>query len=71
MICKDIYSVKVWDSSVGNWCHEFMTKDRSLAVMKKREVENHSLGMIRRTKLVHPADWVVTAYLAFGNKLAT
>jgi len=63
MIRKDIFSVKVWDACIGDWVHTFMTTNRQIADEKKKEIENdHSLGMIRLAKIVHPADWVVKMF---------
>ena len=68
MIRKDIYSVKTYNSFDGIWCHEFMTTNFAKAMRKINEVRNdHTLGIIRQAKLVHPAQWVVDGYCAAGN----
>lgn len=47
-----------------------MTTDREQAHNKAREIrENRSIGLNRMAKVVHPANWVVQAYLAYGNKI--
>lgn len=54
----------------AGWCHVFMTTDREQAHNKAREIrENRSIGLNRMAKVVHPANWVVQAYLAYGNKI--
>ena len=70
MIRTDIYSVKTFDSFHRLWCHEFMTTDSCKAMRKINEVRNdHTLGIIRQVKLVHPAQWVVDGYCAAGNRI--
>lgn len=56
MIRRDIYSVKS-----GN-CHVFMTYNRAKAVRRLRE----EFG----SKIVHPAQWVVDAYVAHNGPIA-
>jgi hypothetical protein len=70
MIRKDIYSVKTFDSFHRLWCHEFMATDSRKAMRKINEVRNdHTLGIIRQAKLVHPSQWVVDGYCAAGNRI--
>jgi hypothetical protein len=72
MIRRDIYSVKADVRDGAGMAHVFMTKNRSLAFAKAREIRNdHSLGINRLAKVVHPAEWVVTFFIAAGNRLAT
>ena len=64
MIRRDVYSVKVYDESTGDWCHQVMTQDLATA--------RHFLAFSRtgrqRAKLVHPADWVVKWWLAYNGQ---
>lgn len=69
-IRRDIYSVKVLGEGLDDWCHERMFK--SLEEAKKYASDrrdNTRLGFIVQTEIVHPASWVVDAYLAFGNQI--
>jgi len=70
-IRQDIYSVKEKDPSMGNrWCHVLMTRDISQA--RNRAViirADQSLGVVRRAKIVHPAQHIVDAYVAAGNSI--
>jgi hypothetical protein len=67
---NDIFSVKADVRDGAGWCHVFMTTDRDQAYAKAREIrEDRSIGLNRMAKVVHPADWVVQAYLTYGNKI--
>lgn len=71
MIRRDIFSVKHWDSSVGAWCHGFMTRDRNKAVRRSDSIRRglwYGFGTTR-AKIVHPAQWVVSAFVAAGNEI--
>ena len=63
MIRKDVYSIKVYEPFIGIWCHVFMTRSLTEANRKASEIRNER----SRAKLVHPADWVVSAFVAAGN----
>ena len=64
-IRRDIFSVKVL--SDGRWCHTRMFYSRPTAV-KWRDGERLDRN-VQSVKLVHPAQFVVDAYLAYGNTI--
>lgn len=67
-IRRDIYSVK--EREGGPWCHVFMTRDRNLAHQRKRNIErDHSLGIRRQAKVVHPSQHLVDFYCLSGNSI--
>ena len=65
MIRRDVWSVKVYDSAVGAYCHSRMFYEEHLARKWSRS-EPHDF---QPNKIVHPADWVVAAFVAAGNKI--
>lgn len=68
-IRRDIYSVKQYDGTCGGWCHIYMTKDLEKAKSRLRDARIPVLGINYRAKLVHPAQWVVDAFVAVGNRI--
>ena len=73
MIRRDVYSVKVWDSAVGAYCHQHMTQDRDIAIQRAKDARLtlRLEGRPELVKIVHPAQWVLEGFLAVGNQLQT
>lgn len=71
VIRRDIFSVKVWNGTVNSWCHEVMTTDRDLAKQLKTDklAEARRSGRSGLVAIVHPRQWVVDGYLAYGNTI--
>lgn len=69
MIRRDIFAVKELDPSLSpDWCFVRMTKDRAQANRYANDIlRNHSLGIRRQAKIVHPTQFVVNAFVAAGN----
>lgn len=65
-IRRDIWAVKEWDSACEDWCYVMMFYEKwRLQEWIKGEQR------VRRTmmKVVHPAQWVVEAFVAVGNQI--
>lgn len=65
----DIYAVKQYDPMHGHWCYVAMSKDLEKAKQRLRDARYPVLGINYRAKLVHPAQWVVDAFVAAGNRI--
>lgn len=67
---RDVFSVKVWDSSCDDFCHQHMTTNREtarkLATSARRELRE--TGRPELVKIVHPRESVASAFLSFGNR---
>ena len=69
MIRRDLYALKVY--AHDNYCVERIFRSRESARREQKTVANN----LRRNFplvppiVVHPADWIVDAYLAAGNKI--
>lgn len=68
-IRRDLYAVKERDGSLGpQWCYVLITTDAKFATQRVREIRmDHSLGIRRNAKLVHPSQRIVDAYVLVGN----
>jgi len=68
-IRRDVYSVKVWDTSVDAYCHQHMTTNAETAqtLARNAQQEQRASGRPCLVKIVHPRHEIVTAFLAFGN----
>jgi hypothetical protein len=65
---RDLFSVKADVRDGAGWCHVYMTKNRSQARRRAKEIrEDRTLGLNRLAKVVHPKQFVVIAYTACGN----
>lgn len=66
----DLFAVKTYDGTIGGWCYSYITTNRKHAHQFACDFRNdHSLGICRQAKVVHPVQWVVDAYLAYGNRI--
>ena len=67
MIHQDIWSVKEWDSAIepADYVHTRMFRTSHSAFRYMRE-NNINCGSM---KVVHPADWVVDAFVTAGNEI--
>ena len=70
-IRRDIFSVKAWDSSLGDYYHEAMFKNKVKAIREARllRIQRHNAGESDDVKIVHPSQWVVDGFTAYGNKI--
>ena len=66
-----VYSVKHWDSSIGSWCHGYMTTDRELARVRHDAIRKGIWYGVHttRAKIVIPKQWVIDGYVAAGNDI--
>jgi hypothetical protein len=64
-----VYSVKAYDSAVGAFVHQFMTRDRKAAFARKRDIDNHDRHVFRPARVVRPALQLITAFVALGNTI--
>ena len=63
MIRRDLFAVKADERDGAGMGYVFMSRSRKAAFDKALEiVNNHSLGIIRLAKVVHPAQWVVDVF---------
>ena len=67
-IRRDIFSVKVKGNGFDKWCHERMFRSRESARRYKRGLRPIA-GYWMEAKIVHPAQWVVEAFVAVGNEI--
>ena len=68
MIRRDLFAVKADERDGAGWCFMAISHCRTTAQTKAREIrQDHSLGLNRLAKVVHPAQWVVDAFTACGN----
>lgn len=52
-----------------NWCYVTMTKDAKFAFQRARDIRaDHSLGIRREAKVVHPAQHI-DAFVLAGNTI--
>jgi len=66
----DLFSVKHWDGS--SWVHGFITTDQKKAHSRADAIRRgiwHGVH-VTRSKVVHPAQWVVNGYCAAGNDIS-
>lgn len=64
-IRHDIFAIKVWSYECNSFVYEYMTYNRTVAFRRKRqEYQSHQMA-----KVVHPRQWVVDGYVAYGNKI--
>lgn len=60
----DLFGVKEWDYAIGDWSMVY--------ICDSMEVAKHMKGLLTgRRKIVHPAQWVVNGFLAYGNHITT
>lgn len=71
VVRRDIFSIRVWNGTVNSWCHEAMTTDRDRAKQLKIDklAEERQSGRMGLVSIVHPRQWVIDGYLAYGNKI--
>lgn len=62
MIRKDVFSVKEYDRAAGAWCHVRMFYCADSA-------RKYARSMCERYSIVNPAEWIVNAYIAYGNAI--
>jgi hypothetical protein len=67
-IRRDIWSVKVRGNGFDEWCHERMFRSAKSA-KRYRKGLCPMLGYALQSEVVHPADWVVDAYVLAGNTI--
>ena len=69
MIRYDIFAVKCWEHD--QWCFNFMFTTRTAAnkCVADFRYQMARTGYNLQPTIVHPAQWVVDAFLAAGNKL--
>jgi len=67
----DLFAVKELDTTqCPDWCVVRITTDRKAAFQAAKDIDNnHSLGIRRQGKVVHPHKDTVTAFLAVGNSI--
>jgi hypothetical protein len=69
-IRRDLFAVKEYDPTQGGWCFVRITRDYPTARMRARDIEsNHSLGIRRQAKIVHPSQRMVDVFLLAGNRI--
>lgn len=67
---QDLFAVIEHDPTQGGDCYVLITRDRQRAAQRKRDIEtNHSLGIRRTARLVHPPQYVVDVYVLAGNRI--
>lgn len=70
-IVDGLYAVQEIDGTIGNnWCTVQITRDRRMAHKQAKNIRtNYNLGIIRRSRVIKPRQFVVTAFLACGNAI--
>ena len=67
---RDVFSVVADERDGAGWVYVYMTTSRQKALARTRQITNdHSLGLNRLAKLVHPRQFVVDAFVAAGNEI--
>lgn len=72
MIHRDLFAVMELDYSMPNpgWCVVRITRSRRDGSERCRDIRgNHSLGVRREAKLVHPSQTTLDLYVLAGNTI--
>lgn len=69
MIRRDIFSVKVYDTSVSAYVHSMMTTDATEAKNYASVFAASRDGMLHAPKIVHPSQSTVDAFVSVGNTI--
>jgi len=64
----DLFSVKVKGNGFNEWCHERIFRNITSARRYKNGLQPFP-GYWLETKIVHPAQFVVDAYVIAGNQI--
>lgn len=68
-IRRDLFAVKVLHNA--GWCYEKITKDKRQAINFRdfMQADHHRDCPLADVEIVHPAQWIVDTYLAYGNTI--
>lgn len=66
----DLWALKVWDSSIGDYCVVAIAHNRETILCERRyQKATSDPARPYLDKIVHPSDDTVIAFLAYGNAI--
>ena len=72
VVRRDVFSVVADERDGAGWTHVYMSATRRKAHVRKRQITNdHTLGLNRLARVVHPQQFVVDTFVAAGNEIDT
>lgn len=67
---RDLFAVKADERDGAGWCFMHICRSKATADRRAKDIrDNHSLGLNRLAKVVHPKQWVVNGFTAAGNTI--